>query len=97
MFRQDALARGRYRRVPLRWEIELGRWASGCYWSRVAVPATGPHECGRPTTEGSARVCKRVVQVGREAFLTRMEGGVGTSGAMRSGAGGPGFRDVGDL
>lgn len=26
MFRQDALASGRYRRVPLRWETEFGRW-----------------------------------------------------------------------
>jgi len=28
MFRQEALARGRYKRVPDRWETEFGRWVS---------------------------------------------------------------------
>ena len=28
MFRHDALARGRYRRVPSRWDTEFGRWVS---------------------------------------------------------------------
>ncbi len=26
MFRQDALARGRYKRAPYRWRTEFGRW-----------------------------------------------------------------------
>ena len=26
MFQQEALAKGRYRRVPSRWETEFGRW-----------------------------------------------------------------------
>ena len=28
MFRHDALAKGRYRRVPSRWETKFGRWVS---------------------------------------------------------------------
>jgi hypothetical protein len=28
MFRQDALAKGRYRRVPSRWDTAFGRWVS---------------------------------------------------------------------
>jgi hypothetical protein len=28
MFRHDALAKGRYRRVPSRWGTEFGRWVS---------------------------------------------------------------------
>ena len=28
MFRHDALAKGRYRRVPSRWDTEFGRWVS---------------------------------------------------------------------
>ncbi|MFH1689977.1 MAG: hypothetical protein ABIE42_07035 [Candidatus Eisenbacteria bacterium] len=28
MFQHEALAKGRYRRVPSRWETEFGRWVS---------------------------------------------------------------------
>jgi hypothetical protein len=28
MFRQDALARGRFKRVPCRWQTEFGQWVS---------------------------------------------------------------------
>lgn len=35
MFRHDALARGRYRRVPSRWETEFGRWVSNFGVSRI--------------------------------------------------------------
>lgn len=28
MFRHDALAKGRYRRVPSRWDTEFGRWVA---------------------------------------------------------------------
>jgi len=28
MFRHDALAKGRYRRVPARWDTEFGRWVA---------------------------------------------------------------------
>lgn len=35
MFRHDALASGRYRRVPSRWETEFGRWVSDFGVSRI--------------------------------------------------------------
>ena len=35
MFRHDALARGRYRRVPSRWETEFGQWISDFGVSRI--------------------------------------------------------------
>ena len=35
MFRHDALAKGRYRRVPTRWETEFGRWVSDVGVSRI--------------------------------------------------------------
>ena len=35
MLRQDALARGRYRRVPPRWETEFGRWEADFGVSRI--------------------------------------------------------------
>jgi hypothetical protein len=37
MFRQDALARGRYRRVPSRWETDFGRWVSDFGVSRIVT------------------------------------------------------------
>lgn len=37
MFRQDALARGRYRRVPSRWETKFGRWVSDFGVSRIVT------------------------------------------------------------
>jgi len=35
MFRHDALAKGRYRRVPSRWNTEFGRWVSAFGVSRI--------------------------------------------------------------
>ncbi len=35
MSRQDALARGRHKRDPSRWETEFGRWVSDFGVSRV--------------------------------------------------------------
>ena len=35
MFRQDALALGRFRRTPARWETEFGRWVSDFGVSRI--------------------------------------------------------------
>lgn len=44
MFRHDALARGRYRRVPSRWDTEFGRWVSDVGIQRiVATLARDPH------------------------------------------------------
>ena len=55
MFRHDALAKGRCRRDPLRWETEFGRWVSDFGVSRmVSALGCGPdlritnwivHEC----------------------------------------------------
>ena len=35
MFRHDALAKGRYRWVPTRWNTEFGRWVSDFGVSRI--------------------------------------------------------------
>lgn len=35
MFRQDTLAKGRYRRMPSRWDTEFGRWVSDFGISRI--------------------------------------------------------------
>ena len=37
MFRQEALARGRYKRVPSRWQTEFGRWVSGFGVPRIVA------------------------------------------------------------
>jgi hypothetical protein len=37
MFRQDALARGRFKRVPYRWETEFGRWVSDFKVPRIVA------------------------------------------------------------
>jgi hypothetical protein len=37
MFRQDALARGRYKRVPYRWETQFGRWVSDFSVPRIVA------------------------------------------------------------
>jgi hypothetical protein len=43
MFRHDALAKGRYKRVPCRWETEFGQWVSDYGVPRiVAVLARDP-------------------------------------------------------
>jgi len=41
MFRQDALAKGRYRRDPLRWQTSFGQWVSDFGVSR-SVSALAP-------------------------------------------------------
>jgi hypothetical protein len=44
MFRHDALAKGRYRRVPSRWDTEFGRWVSDVGVPRiVAALASDPN------------------------------------------------------
>jgi hypothetical protein len=44
MFRHDALAKGRYRRVPSRWDTEFGLWVSDVGIPRiVAGLAHDPH------------------------------------------------------
>lgn len=35
MFQQDALAKGRYRRVPWHWETDFGRWVRDFGVSRI--------------------------------------------------------------
>jgi len=35
MFQQEALAKGRYRRAPSRWETEFGRWVGDFGVSRI--------------------------------------------------------------
>ncbi|HEX5032358.1 MAG TPA: hypothetical protein VFX78_12980 [Candidatus Eisenbacteria bacterium] len=37
MFRHDALASGRYRRVPSRWETDFGRWISDVGIPRIVA------------------------------------------------------------
>jgi hypothetical protein len=37
MFRHDALAKGRYRRVPSRWDTEFGRWVSDMGVPRIVA------------------------------------------------------------
>ncbi len=37
MFRHDALAKGRYRRVPSRWDTEFGRWVSDVGVPRIVA------------------------------------------------------------
>lgn len=37
MFRHDALAMGRYRRVPSRWDTEFGRWVSDVGIPRIVT------------------------------------------------------------
>jgi len=37
MFRHDALAKGRYRRVPSRWDTEFGRWVSDVGIPRIVA------------------------------------------------------------
>jgi hypothetical protein len=37
MFRHDALAKGRYRRVPSRWDTEFGRWVANFGVPRIVA------------------------------------------------------------
>lgn len=37
MFRHNALAKGRYRRVPSRWDTEFGRWVSDVGVPRIVA------------------------------------------------------------
>jgi len=37
MFRHDALAKGRYRRVPSRWDTEFGRWVGDVGVPRIVA------------------------------------------------------------
>ena len=55
MFRHDALAKGRYRRVPARWDTEFGRWVSGVGIPRiVAALAHDPGSHSSPTSRLAA-------------------------------------------
>jgi hypothetical protein len=56
MFRHDALAKGRYPRVPSRWDAESGRWVADFGVPRIVAGAPGHTNCSGGQVEETGRV-----------------------------------------